>query len=118
MSHGSLRTGRSRFARVLAMVLVFSPVAALAQVFVYPRRANKSQVRYYDFDWRHVDILVGPEADTSRADEMQRRISPATPPRPPDQPGPGEAPHVPPPAGMPGDAPIAPPRSGTPDSKL
>src|SRR5687768_3291939 len=32
---------------------------AEAQVFVYPRRPNKSRVRYFDFDWMHVDILVG-----------------------------------------------------------
>jgi hypothetical protein len=107
MSEVSLRTGSSRAAGALAIALALLPLAALAQVFVYPRRPNKSQVRYYDFDWRHVDILVGPEADTSRADEMQRRIAPATP-RPPDQPGPSEAPHVPAPTGPPGDAPLAP----------
>ncbi|HZA13731.1 MAG TPA: tolB protein precursor protein, partial [Myxococcaceae bacterium] len=97
MPEVSLRTAISRAARTLVIALALLPLAAPAQVFVYPRRPNKSQVRYYDFDWRHVDILVGPEADTSRADEMQRRIGPATP-RPPD----------PPPQGTPTDAPLAP----------
>jgi hypothetical protein len=97
------------------MALAFLPIAALAQVFVYPRRPNKSQVRYYDFEWRHVDILVGPEADTSRADEMKRRTTPS-PPHPPDQPAPPESPHVPPAGGKPGDAPSGstPPAPGTP----
>src|SRR5919202_1308149 len=115
MSHGSLRAGRARLAQVLAMALVLLPIAALAQVFVYPRRPNKSQVRYYDFEWRHVDILVGPEADTTRADEMKRRPTPS-PRRPPDHPAPRESPHVPPAGGKPGDAPSGstPPGPGTP----
>ncbi|MBX5481184.1 MAG: tolB protein precursor protein [Myxococcaceae bacterium] len=65
-----------------------------AQVYVYPRRPNKSQVRYYDFNWKHVDILVGPDADTSKADDLKRRVGP-TVVSPPDQAGPTEAPHVP-----------------------
>jgi WD40-like Beta Propeller Repeat len=104
MLHRSPRTARPRVARVVVLLLALIPVAAVAQVFVYPRRPNKSQVRYYDFDWRHVDILVGPDADTSRADEMKRRTTPATP-QPPDKPGPSEAPHVPPVEGKPGDTP-------------
>ncbi|HZA52387.1 MAG TPA: hypothetical protein VE549_16700, partial [Myxococcaceae bacterium] len=125
MPEVSLRSALLRAARAFVIALALLPLAAPAQVFVYPRRPNKSQVRYYDFDWRHVDILVGPEADTSRADEMQRRISPPAAPRPPDQPGPGEAPHVPPPQGTPADAPLAPRSSADgeagklmPDSKV
>lgn len=36
---------------------------ARSQEVVFPRTADKSQVRYFDFDWRHVDILVGPESE-------------------------------------------------------
>lgn len=32
--------------------------AAEAQVFVYPRRPGKSHVRYFGFDWEHVDIKI------------------------------------------------------------
>ncbi|HVE87210.1 MAG TPA: tolB protein precursor protein, partial [Myxococcales bacterium] len=46
-----------------------SPCLAPAQEVVFPRSADKSQVRYFDFDWRHVDILVGPEAERKLARE-------------------------------------------------
>ncbi|MFO0725092.1 MAG: BamA/TamA family outer membrane protein [Myxococcota bacterium] len=36
-----------------------------------PRRAYKSHVRYFKFDWRHVDILVGLDANTLDADRVQ-----------------------------------------------
>ncbi|MFL5351332.1 tolB protein precursor protein [Archangium sp.] len=45
---------------LLAFVL---PEAALAQVYVIPRRAYRSPVHTYDFEWRHLDILVGPQAE-------------------------------------------------------
>lgn len=45
-----------------ALLLTLLPGMALAQVFVYPRRADRSQVTTFDFEWRHVDILVGPAA--------------------------------------------------------
>jgi hypothetical protein len=32
---------------------------ASAQLFVLPQRANKSHVRYFDFDWMTVDLLAG-----------------------------------------------------------
>lgn len=44
-----------------ALALLF-PGMALAQVFVIPRRPDKSAVNSFDFQWQHVDILVGPEA--------------------------------------------------------
>lgn len=44
---------------------------ASAQVLVIPRRAYKSHVRYFTFDWRHVDILVGLDANTLDADRVQ-----------------------------------------------
>jgi hypothetical protein len=46
----------------LAALLLLLPGAALAQVFVVPRRAEKSAVNTFEFEWRHIDILVGPEA--------------------------------------------------------
>ncbi|NMO14979.1 PD40 domain-containing protein [Pyxidicoccus fallax] len=36
---------------------------ALAQFYVVPRRPGKSPVNSYEFEWRHVDILVGPAAE-------------------------------------------------------
>jgi hypothetical protein len=45
-----------------ALLLLLLPGLALAQVFVYPRRADRSQVNTFEFEWRHVDILVGPAA--------------------------------------------------------
>ncbi len=102
------------FLRWATLALVFLlPLEGLAQVFVYPRRPNKSQVRYYEFDWQHVDILVGPDADRSRADDMNRQISRGDPgtPRPGDETA--ESPHVPVPGEPPSDsdspAPVNPP---------
>ncbi|HVG60445.1 MAG TPA: hypothetical protein VNA24_17940, partial [Hyalangium sp.] len=45
-----------------ALLLWLLPGLAFAQVFVYPRRADRSQVNTFEFEWRHVDILVGPAA--------------------------------------------------------
>src|SRR5512140_3309467 len=49
-------------------LLALAPAAAPAQIFVYPRHADKSQVRYYEFNGQHVDILVGPQASKKLAD--------------------------------------------------
>jgi hypothetical protein len=48
---------------VTVVALSGVPLSADAQIFVYPRRPNQSNVRYFDFQWRHIDILVGPEAE-------------------------------------------------------
>ncbi|RVU44745.1 tolB protein precursor protein [Lujinxingia sediminis] len=58
------------FAAGLVLTLGALPPAAEAQIYVVPRRPNQSNVRYFDFEWYHVDILVGPEADTSDADRI------------------------------------------------
>ncbi len=58
--------GLGHFGAASCLALLFAQ-AALAQVFVLPRRAGKTPVRTYSFEWRHVDILVGPEADTTGA---------------------------------------------------
>jgi hypothetical protein len=66
---------------LVALLLVGSVVelAASAQVFVVPRRAGKSRVRYFDFAWRHVDILVGLDATSLDADRVAARILEAEP---------------------------------------
>ncbi len=89
---------------------------AEAQVYVYPRRALKSPVRWYDFSWQYVDLLVGPDADKRRAADLGR-AGPQQPgiPQPP-QPGPDAVPGSPTPhpqAPTPGEsAPSAPPGGG------
>ncbi len=56
-------------------VFLATEVAAVAQqVIVVPRRANKSRVRYFEFDWRHVDILVGLDANTLDVDRVRADI--------------------------------------------
>lgn len=57
-----------------AVLLLAAEATAVAQVLVFPRRANKSRVRYFDFDWRHVDILVGLDANTLDADRVAVEI--------------------------------------------
>jgi hypothetical protein len=47
---------------LIVLAVVVPPVAADAQIFVYPRRPSKTNVQYYDFTWREIDILVGPQA--------------------------------------------------------
>jgi hypothetical protein len=44
------------------MLALLLPGLALAQFYVVPRRPGKSPVNTYKFEWRHVDILVGPNA--------------------------------------------------------
>src|SRR4051812_18705662 len=40
----------------IALVVLLLPSLAAAQVFVIPRRAQKSQVRHFQYDWKHIDI--------------------------------------------------------------
>jgi hypothetical protein len=47
--------------------LLLSGSAFAQTVFVRPRTAGQNQVRYFDFEWRHIDILVGPKADKEAA---------------------------------------------------
>ncbi|MGM0556164.1 MAG: tolB protein precursor protein [Myxococcota bacterium] len=46
----------------LFLATFFLPLAVDAQIFVYPRRPSKTNVQYYDFTWREIDLLVGPRA--------------------------------------------------------
>jgi hypothetical protein len=48
---------------IAALLAVLLPEAALAQVYVIPRRAYRSPVHTYEFEWKHLDILVGPQAE-------------------------------------------------------
>lgn len=50
------------------LVLTSFPWPADGQIYVYPRRPHQSNVRYFDFQWYHIDIEIGPEADTSALD--------------------------------------------------
>ncbi len=78
---------------ILAALLVLLPGVALAQVFVVPRRAERGAVNTFEFEWRHVDILVGPAA-TGEAEAPERTAPlapgvpggpvPAAPTTPPD----------------------------------
>lgn len=79
----------------LAVLSLLLPGLALAQVFVVPRRPPKTMVRAYEFDWRHVDIMVGPSAEKGPAPLPTRRI------RPPQAPPPSTAPQAPPPSSAP-----------------
>ena len=45
------------------IVLTAFPWPAQSQVFVYPQRPTQSNVRYFDFEWFHKDIEIGPEAE-------------------------------------------------------
>ncbi len=63
---------------IAAALLVLFPVAVLAQVYVVPRRAERSAVNTFDFEWRHVDILVGPAA-TGLAAPPKRTADPQPP---------------------------------------
>lgn len=55
-----------RICLLLSVLLVacawLIPATADAQVFVYPRRPSQTNVRWFDFDWHHVDVLIGPKA--------------------------------------------------------
>ncbi|HEY0094348.1 MAG TPA: tolB protein precursor protein, partial [Archangium sp.] len=67
---------------IVGLLSVLLPEAALAQVYVVPRRAFRSPVRTYEFDWRHLDILVGPEAEGIAAPPAHRAHT-----QPPGAPG-------------------------------
>ena len=60
-----------RLLSAILLALVLSE-AALAQVYVIPRRAYRSRVQTYDFEWKHMDILVGPEAEGVAAPAAHR----------------------------------------------
>ncbi|MGM0576709.1 MAG: tolB protein precursor protein [Myxococcota bacterium] len=50
--------------RIAIGLLLLAPSIpdASGQVFVHPRRPSQSNVRYFDFRWRYVDILIGSQA--------------------------------------------------------
>jgi hypothetical protein len=52
-----------RLSAAAALLALLVPGTVLAQVLVIPRRAYRTPVHTYEFEWRHQDILVGPEAE-------------------------------------------------------
>jgi hypothetical protein len=59
---------------VLMSAIWLAPAEADAQVFVYPRRPSQTNVRWYDFDWHHVDVMIGPEASGDTSGETGPRM--------------------------------------------
>lgn len=47
---------------------------AFAQIYVYPRRPTQTNVRYFDFHWKYIDILLGPEAPRDPTRELGPRL--------------------------------------------
>ncbi|MDF1563161.1 MAG: tolB protein precursor protein [Deltaproteobacteria bacterium] len=54
----------------LSLVLLW-PVEAAGQVFVYPRRPDKSLVRHFDFDWQHSDLIIDVDLTKPEGEEKQ-----------------------------------------------
>ena len=48
---------------IAALLTLVLPEAVFAQVYVIPRKAYRSPIHTYDFEWKHLDILVGPSAE-------------------------------------------------------
>jgi hypothetical protein len=101
---------------IATLLVLVLPEAALAQVYVIPRRAYRSPVHTYEFEWRHLDILVGPEAEGVAAPPAHRaHMQPpgapggptATDPTTPQMRSPGvptaDATMIPPQGGKPGE---------------
>ncbi|HYO59146.1 tolB protein precursor protein [Archangium sp.] len=103
---------RLLFTTLLAFVL---PEAALAQVYVVPRRANRAPVHTYEFEWRHLDILVGPEAEGVAAPPAHRaHMQPPGAPGGPSPTAPSTGPQMRSPGVPTADATKGPPKSGKP----
>ncbi len=61
-------------ALVLGVSLWVLPSSAQAQVFVYPRRPSQTNVRWKDFNWSHIDVLIGPKASGETAHQAGPRM--------------------------------------------
>ncbi|MFW5966743.1 MAG: tolB protein precursor protein, partial [Persicimonas sp.] len=57
-----------------ATLLWLWPLVADAQVFVYPRRSSQTNVRWHDFDWNHIEIMVGPKASGETIEDPGPRL--------------------------------------------
>jgi hypothetical protein len=66
-----------RFGWMVVLAVLGTASVVQAQVFVSPRRAEKSQVRHFRFEWRHIDIAVGSEADTRQVERVERSAADA-----------------------------------------
>jgi hypothetical protein len=85
---------------IAALITLVLPQAVFAQVYVIPRKAYRSPVHTYEFEWKHLDILVGPEAEGLAAPAAYRAHQ-----QPPGAPG-GPPPTAP---TLPGTRPSTPP---------
>ncbi|HET9451023.1 MAG TPA: tolB protein precursor protein, partial [Aggregicoccus sp.] len=54
---------RRPLALPLLSLLLLPALAGAQGIYVQPRQANRTAVRNFRFDWKHVDILVGPRAE-------------------------------------------------------
>jgi hypothetical protein len=63
---------RRLFSTLLVVVIVGSAIPAAGQVFVYPRRAGKSNPKYSEFDWRWINRLAPPDAKVQTRDPGPR----------------------------------------------
>ncbi len=63
----------------LLVSLLAWPTVSEAQVFVYPRRPDKSLVRHFDFDWQHSDLIIqvdqDPEAEKAAKEHEKEKAS-------------------------------------------
>jgi hypothetical protein len=54
---------RRPLALLLLSLLLLPSLAGAQGIYVQPKQANRTAVRNFRFDWKHVDILVGPRAE-------------------------------------------------------
>lgn len=53
-------------------LFVGSAVPAAAQVFVYPRRPGQTNVRWDEFEWRHINLFTGSDREVQTSDPGPR----------------------------------------------
>ena len=63
---------RRLFSTLLVAVIVGSALPSSAQVFVYPRRAGKTNPKYSEFQWRWINRLAPPDAKVQTRDPGPR----------------------------------------------
>lgn len=100
---GAFGRGLARAGGVTTLLVA---TCALAQVFVYPRRPNKSQVRSFTFDWKLLDLKVEPLPPTPGEQPPPASNQPLPPETPaPPPPVAGAPPFIPGHPQMPGELP-------------
>src|SRR5687767_1858420 len=80
LRHGACSKGGVQRWAIPFLLSFLLPSTVLAQVFVIPRRAQKSQVRHFNYDWKHIDIaydsLATPEATPAGEEEKKDEEGP------------------------------------------